>query len=145
MKDVEQKIDDNIRADEEFRRGQKILQEGRRQDTKRLTDLQAEVSAFRKRLEEQRGKVELYTENVRKLELRLGEIQGAEAERRQIQTAFIEKQNMVNLERESAPGKSGRTQFEVISGQAVDLESQMQTLDTTLIGLLSARRSLLKK
>ena len=140
IEDVEQKIDDNIRADEEFRRGQKILQEGRRQDTKRLTDLQAEVSAFRKRLEEQRGKVELYTENVRKLELRLGEIQGAEAERRQIQTAFIEKQNMVNLERERA-WKEWQNQFEVISGQAVDLESQMQTLDTTHRAVKRAQES----
>jgi len=137
---LEQKIDENIRSDEEYRRAQKILQEGRRQDTKRLTDLQAEVSAFRKRLDEQRGKVELFTDSVRKLELRLGEIQGAEAERRQVQTAFIEKQNMVNLERERA-WKEWQAQFEVIAGQAVNLESQMQTLDTTHRAVKRAQES----
>jgi len=137
---LEQKIDENIRSDEEYRRAQKILQEGRRQDTKRLTDLQAEVSAFRKRLDEQRGKVELFTDNVRKLELRLGEIQGAEAERRQVQTAFIEKQSMANLERERA-WKEWQAQFEVIAGQAVNLESQMQTLDTTHRAVKRAQES----
>jgi len=137
---LEQKIDENIRSDEEYRRAQKILQEGRRQDTKRLTDLQAEVSAFRKRLDEQRGKVELFTDSVRKLELRLGEIQGAEAERRQVQTAFIEKQNMANLERERA-WKEWQAQFEVIAGQAVNLESQMQTLDTTHRAVKRAQES----
>lgn len=137
---LEQKIDENIRSDEEYRRAQKILQEGRRQDTKRLTDLQAEVSAFRKRLDEQRGKVELFTDSVRKLELRLGEIQSAEAERRQVQTAFIEKQNMANLERERA-WKEWQAQFEVIAGQAVNLESQMQTLDTTHRAVKRAQES----
>ena len=137
---LEQKIEENIRGDEEYRRGQTLLQEGRRQDTKRLTDLQAEVSAFRKRLEEQRGKVELFTDSVRKLELRIGEIQAAETERRQIQTAFIEKQNMANLERERA-WKEWETQFEMITGQAVNLESQMQTLDTTHRAVKRAQES----
>ncbi len=130
IESLEQKINEYVHDDEEYRRGLKILQEGRRQDTKRLTDLQAEVSAFRKRLDEQRGKVELFTDSVRKLELRLGEIQAAEAERRQAQTAFIEKQTMANLERERV-WKEWQTQFEVITNQAMSLESQMQTLDTT--------------
>jgi len=128
--EVEKKFNENQRADEEYRRSIKLLEEGRRQDTKRLTDLSAETSVLRKRHDEQRGKVDVAVDSVRKLELRVSEFAALEAERKQAQVAFIEKQSMQNLERERV-WKEWQTQFETVTRQALDLQSQMQALDAT--------------
>ena len=106
------------------------MEEGRRQDTKRLTDLLAETSVLRKRQDEQRGKVDVAADSVRKLELRVSEFAAVESERKQAQVAFIEKQSMQNLERERM-WKEWQAQFETVTRQALDLESQMQALDAT--------------
>lgn len=130
ISELEKKFDENVRSDEEYRRSIKLLEEGRRQDTKRLTDLQAETSVLRKRQDEQRGKVDVAADSVRKLELRVSEFAAVESERKQAQVAFIEKQSMQNLERERM-WKEWQAQFETVTRQALDLESQMQALDAT--------------
>jgi hypothetical protein len=130
IEEVDHKLDESNRGDEEYRRSLKLLDEGRRQDSKRLTDIQSEVNAFRKRLDEQRGKVDLAADIVRKLELRLGEIQAAESERRQNQANFIEKQNLLTVERERV-WKEWQARFEDITHQAVNLDGQMQSLEAT--------------
>jgi chromosome segregation ATPase len=119
-----------MRGDEEYRRAQKLLEDAQRQDTKRLTDLQGEVAALRKRMEEQRGKSDLNAESLRKIEMRLSEFQAAEGERRQAQTAFIEKQNLLQVERDRV-WKDWKVRFEVIEKSAQNLDAQLQALDAT--------------
>lgn len=130
IEELEQKITESTRGDEEYRRAQKLLEDAQRQDTKRLTDLQGEVAALRKRLEEQRGKSDLNADSLRKIEMRLSEYQAAEGERRQAQTAFIEKQNLLQVERDRV-WKEWKTRFEVIEKSAQNLDAQLQTLDAT--------------
>jgi chromosome segregation ATPase len=130
IEELDHKLTESNRGDEEYKRALKLLDEGRRQDSKRLTDIQSEVSAFRKRLDEQRGKVDLAADIVRKLELRLSEIQASESERRQNQANFIEKQNMLTVERERV-WKDWQPRFEDITRQALNLDGQMQSLETT--------------
>jgi chromosome segregation ATPase len=130
IEEVDHKLTESNRGDEEYKRALKLMDDGRRQDSKRLTDIQSEVSAFRKRLDEQRGKVDLASDIVRKLELRLGEIQAAESERRQNQSNFIEKHNLLTVEKERV-WKEWQTHFEDITRQAVNLDGQMQSLEAT--------------
>jgi chromosome segregation ATPase len=130
IEEVDHKLTESNRSDEDYRRSLKLVDEGRRQDSKRLTDIQSEVNAFRKRLDEQRGKVDLAADVVRKLELRLSEIQAAESERRQNQANFIEKQNLLTVERERV-WKEWQARFEDITRQAVNLDGQMQSLEAT--------------
>ena len=85
---------------------------------------------MRKRLDEQRGKVDLVSDTVRKMDARLGDIQSAETERRQAQTAFVDRQNMAYLERERM-WKDWQSRFEAIERQAAGLDNQLQQLDTT--------------
>lgn len=127
---LEVKLVESRRSEEEYHRAQKLIEEAQRQETKRMTDLQGEVSAIRKRLEELRGKVELLADGSRKLETRLTEIQSAESERRQAQTAFIDKVNMMQVERERI-WKDWQSRFEAIERLAQGLDSQAQALDTT--------------
>src|SRR5690606_21242382 len=59
IEELEQKVLLTKRSDDDYKHAQKLLEDSQRQDAKRLTDLQGEVAALRKRQEEQRGKVDI--------------------------------------------------------------------------------------
>jgi len=128
IEELEQKVLLTKRSDDDYKHAQKLLEDSQRQDAKRLTDLQGEVAALRKRQEEQRGKVDINTDSIRKLETRLGEIQTNETERRQSQLAFFEKQTMVNVERDRI-WKDWQTRFDEIAGVSTNIDTQLQALD----------------
>jgi hypothetical protein len=127
--EVDKKISDISHSDEEYKRSFRLLEEGRRQDAKRLTDLLGEVSAVRKRQDEQRGKVDITTDTARKLELRVGELVAAETERRQSVTSFIEKQSMQQIERDRT-WKQWQERFASFDNQTSVVDAQLQTLDS---------------
>ena len=89
-----------VKSVEEVQRAQKATEEPRRQDAKRLIDLQGELSAARKRLDEAREKSDLFNDSIRRIETRLNDILVNEAERRQTQANFIEMQSRSQVERE---------------------------------------------
>jgi chromosome segregation ATPase len=130
IEELEQKLVEYHHSDEEYKRSLKLLDEGRRQDNKRLIDIQGEVAALRKRADEQRGKVDLTADNMRKLETRLSELLSAENERRQSQAAFLEKQALIQVERDRTWRDWG-ARFELIEKQALGLDAQLQTIDAT--------------
>jgi chromosome segregation ATPase len=130
LDELRQTITVNQRSDEEYRRQIKMVEESTRQDAKRLADLQGEVSALRKRVEEQRGKWDLVNEAMRKVDLRVNELHAAESERRQAQVAFMEKQNMAAMEREKV-WKEWQRRFEQIEAVSANLDVQVQSLDAT--------------
>ncbi len=130
IEEVSQKVSEYRRGDEDFRRSIKLLEESQRQETKRLTDMQGEMAAVRKRQDEQRGKLDLVSDSVRKMEMRVSEFQAAESERRQTQAAFIDKQNMAAVERDRI-WKEWQTRFDLIERQGVGLDTQLQAIEST--------------
>lgn len=130
IEELSNRLNATRRSDEEYRRQIKLLDEGQRQDAKRLTDLQGEVGAIRKRIEEQRGKTDLTADSIRKVELRIGELLAGETERRQGQVAFMEKQNMAVMERDRV-WREWQARFEQVESQSQNLDSQLQSLDAT--------------
>lgn len=128
--ETDKKVVESRRADDEYRRSQKLMEESIRQDSKRILDIQGEVSSLRKRSEEQRGKVDLANETLRKMEMRQNELINAEGERKQAQTAFMERQSMQQVERDRT-WREWQTRFEIIEGQALNLDSQLQALEAT--------------
>lgn len=128
--EFDKKILDMKRSEEEYKRTQKILEENVRQDSKRILDLQGEISANRKRFEEQRGKIELSMENLRKLEMRQNELMNSENDRKMAQVSFIDKHNMAQVEKDRI-WKEWQTRFEVVSNQASNMDEQLQILDAT--------------
>lgn len=128
IEELEAKTLETRRSDEEYRRAQKLLEEGQRQDAKRLADLQGEVTAMRKRIDEQRGKLDLNSDSIRKLDLRINDLQSGEGERRQTIASFIDKQNMAQMERDRI-WKDWQSRFEAIERQSAGLDSQVQALD----------------
>ena len=128
IEEVEQKVVENRRNDDEYKRTLRILEEGQRTENKRVTDLLGELSAIRKRAEEQRGKVDVTTDQIRRLEARIGELAGSENERRAAQAAFIEKQNLIQVERERT-WKEWLVRFEDVEKQASGLDNQVQAVE----------------
>ena len=129
IQEMQKQVDENLHMDEEYRRTQRLISESQRQDSKRLTDLQAEFAGIRKRVDEQRGRMELAGDSLSKLELRFNDVQMSETERRQDQIAFVEKMNLANLDRDQA-WKEWEERFDAIQAQSVNLDAKMQSLDT---------------
>jgi len=98
----EKRLQEVIETVEEVKLIQKAAEGPRRQDTKRLADLQGAISAARKRMDEVREKNELFNDNIRRVETRLNEILTSEAERRQSQAGFIETQARLQIDRDRA-------------------------------------------
>jgi chromosome segregation ATPase len=130
INDARVRIETIRHSEEEYTRAYRLLEDGRRQDAKRLTDLQGEVSALRKHIDDQRGKMELTTTTIRKNETRLSELSAVEVERREAQEKFLENQALLQMERERI-WKEWQARFEVIEQQTSDIETNLQTLDTT--------------
>jgi len=104
------------------------VEENRRQDAKRVTDIQAEVTAYRKRIEDMRSKFDLVSEGLRKVEQRMSELLAAENERKQSVTDFMEKQSLANLEYEKT-WQQWKTAFDDIVAKAAGLDTQIETLE----------------
>lgn len=139
--ELRQKLTDIHRNEEEYTRTYRLLEDGRRQDSKRLVDLQGEVSALRKRVDEVRGKTELATSNYRKVETRLNELLTVESERKDAQAEFLEKQALLQVERERT-WKDWEARFETVEKQATDVETQLQAMDATHRSIQRAKEAM---
>jgi chromosome segregation ATPase len=130
MDELRGKIDAVRIEEEEYTRTIRLLEDGRRQDAKRIVDLQGEVNALRKRMDDQRGQNELINTNLRKQETRINELITVEDERRDAMTTFLNKQAITQVEHERT-WKEWQTRFDTIEKQGVDIEGQLVSLDTT--------------
>ena len=128
--EVRMKFEAARRSEEEYTRTLRLIDDGRRQDGKRLTDMQGEVAALRKHVDDQRGKLELTSTTLRKIENRLNELATVETERREQQAKFIEEQTLLQVERERV-WKEWQARFETIESQTANIEMNLRALDVT--------------
>ena len=121
-----------IRAEpiDDIRRAQRVLDENRRLDIKRVADLQGEIAAVRKRIDEHREKTDLTADTLRQLDARINEVMASESERRQAQLAFIEQQSRAHVDREKS-FKEWSARYEDFIKQTSNLDAQLQALDST--------------
>jgi chromosome segregation ATPase len=124
------KMQEMKRSEEEYSRTYRLVEDGRRQDSKRLVDMQGEVAALRKRADEQRGQVELVSASLRKVEGRLNELYTIESERKEAQASFLDKQALIQVEYERT-WKEWQARLETIDSQATEVETNLQSLDGT--------------
>ncbi len=130
LSETRNRLEDLRHSSEELGRTYRLIDEGRRQDSRRLLDLQGEVNALRKRLEEQRAQADLVDNQMRKVENRLGELDAAEQERREAQAAFLEQQSLWQVERDRA-WKEWQERFEQIERRAEEMQAQLRIMDET--------------
>lgn len=123
-------VNEIARFDDEYKRNLHIIEENHRQDSKRLTDFQGEIAALRNRQDETRGKQELSSDSIRKLDGRIRNLLDAESERRQTQTAFIEKINLGQVARDRLFNQ-WTERFEKMEKITAGLEEEITGLETT--------------
>lgn len=131
IKDLRPHIDVAIRAAEDATRSQKAFEEARKQETKRIADLQGEITAVRKRIDEARAKADLTADNLKTLDSRMNELMVSETERRAAQTSFIEGQTVAQIDRERTY-KEWKEKFDTVKQQAETLDHQITLLEETL-------------
>ena len=129
--ELKPKIDDAVRKSEDVATSNKLIEESRRQDIKRVADLQGEITSVRKRVDEFRQKTELQNDSVRVIENRFSEILLSEKERKQAQAAFIEQQSIAQIDRDKAYNE-WLGKVDNFKKQTETLDSQTQALDETL-------------
>ena len=130
IEEVNSRIESAALDREEYNRFQKTIEENRKQDAKRVTDVRTEMGAYRKRIDEMRGRVDLVNDNLRKVEQRMNELLSSESERKQSSISFQEKQSLTLLEFEKT-WQEWKKAFDEIVVKAAGLETQMQSIENT--------------
>ena len=116
--------------DEDYKQSIRMIEENRRQDSKRLTDFQGEISALRKRMEETRTQQDLSSDSLRKLESQVKDLINAESEKREAQSAFIDKANLAKIEQERT-FKQWSERFDKIEKVTDKLDKELTALENT--------------
>ncbi len=98
--EVKAKFDEVVKSNKDLQYAQTLYEENRRQDQKRFADTQGEIVALRKRLDEERDKHQLNTDNLKNIDARVAEVLASEHKRKQEQTEFIDKQMIQYADRE---------------------------------------------
>lgn len=130
IEELKAQVNEIEHFDEDYKRSLRLVEENRRQDAKRLTDIQGETAAMRKRQDETRGKQDLVDDNMRKLENRFKDLLEAESERREAQTAFIEKVNLAKVDRDRT-FKEWSERFDKMEQITTGLEEEISGLENT--------------
>ena len=130
IEELKAKILDVSRFDEDYRRSLHLLEESRRQEAKRLTDLQGEVVAVRKRVEETRSRFDTFTDSFRQLDGRITELQVFEKDRQEAQSAFIDRINDSLLDKDKT-FKAWEQRFSEIEKINLSLNAQMGDLESS--------------
>jgi len=126
IREMELRMADYLKLDEDRTRSQTLLEEGRRQDARRVSDLQSETADLRRRIDELRPKLELLEDPIRRVEARVSEVVQSEGERRSQQIAFIEHQAVANAERERL-WSEWQTRLDALHAEAEDFSRQMDS------------------
>jgi chromosome segregation ATPase len=124
-------IEDAVRIAQEAIRTQRVFDESRKTEAKRVADLQGEITAVRKRVEETREKTDLTADGFKNIDNRIKELLLSESERKSAQTAFIEQQSVAQVDRERSY-KEWKEKFDLVKQQAQTLDTQILALEETL-------------
>lgn len=128
--ELKKKINEVSQFDEDYKRSLHLTEENLRQDAKRISDLQGEVISQRKRLEENRSRLDMTNDNFRQVDNRINELQSLERDRKETQSAFIDKINLLNIERDRL-FKEWKERFDKVEKINLDLEAKLTELENT--------------
>lgn len=131
VQDIRKSVDEVVVQSKELGLAQKSMEEPRRQDAKRLADLQGEIASVRKRADDARERTTVHTDTIRNLENRINELLETETTRREEQATFLAQQAIVMMERDRG-WKDWQEKYELFKQQASNLEVQVVALDDSI-------------
>jgi chromosome segregation ATPase len=130
LRELEKAFSDVQKGFKEMEQTANTIKVERQKDVKRTADIQGEISAVRKRMDEMRGFMDLIKNDYQKAKTRIQELEASRRELKKEQEDFLEEGTLRQTERETA-WKNWMTRFESIEKQSKDLDDQMTKLDTT--------------
>jgi chromosome segregation ATPase len=131
IKELKPPIDDAVRISHEAIRTQHVFDEARKQEAKRVADLQGELTALRKRIDEVRSRADLSVDSYKNMESRIRELQLSESERKAAQIAFIEQISISQIDRDRSY-KEWKEKFDSIKVQTQAFDAQVLALEEAL-------------
>ncbi|MBI5825703.1 MAG: hypothetical protein HZB18_16870 [Chloroflexi bacterium] len=143
VSDLKTRVEDAKRSNEDVQHALKASEETRKNDLKRVADVQGELTSLRKRLDENREKTTITADSIRNVENRFTELIASELERKQTQTAFIEQQAIAQIDRDRA-WKEWKEKYEAFQKEAESLDTHVQKLDEALRGAKKAQETYLE-
>lgn len=135
-------IDETRRASEDVRHTLLANEEARKNDLKRVADIQGELTALRKRIDENRDKSIIQSDTVRNIESRFAELLSSETERKQAQAAFLDEQRIAQVDRDRG-WKEWQEKFSAFQKDAEAIDQQTQKLEEALRGAKKAQENYL--
>jgi len=134
LREMEKEFSEVKKEYKEYLRYSRSAKGERQKEVKRISDLQAEQSALRKRVDEQRGLLDLVNSDYQKIKNRIQELESLRRDLKKEQDTFLEEASLQNTEREAA-WKNWMTRFDGIESQSQDLDEQITKLDSTHRGV----------
>ena len=131
IKELKPPIDDAVRIAHEAIRTQNVFEEARRAESKRVADLQGELTALRKRIDEVRSRTDLGLDSYKNIESRIRELTLSESERKAAQIAFIEQQSITQIDRDRSY-KEWKEKFDSIKVTTQAFDAQVLALEEAL-------------
>lgn len=131
IKELKPPIDQAVRIAQESARAQHVFEESKKQDAKRVADLQGELMSLRKRIDETKSKIDLNSDGFKNMDNRIKEIQLSEMERKAAQVTFIEQQAIAEIDRDRSY-KEWKEKFDSIKLQTEAFDAQVVKLEETL-------------
>jgi chromosome segregation ATPase len=140
IQELKPPIDAVRRTAEEALLVQHAFDESRKQESKRVADLQGDIAVLRKRIEEAKAKADLNADSWKNMDNRIKELMNSEAERKAAQNAFIDQQAIAHRDRERIY-KEWQERFDSIKMQTATFDSQVQALEEMLRSAKRAQES----
>lgn len=130
IQELEREFQDIQRQSEELSRQAKVTKQERQKEIKRMTDMQGEQSAIRKRLDELTGQMDLVKSDYKKVQSRLEGLENLRRDLKKFQESFLEETTLKFAMRDNV-WKSWEARFHKVEEQAEALDEQMTSLDST--------------
>jgi len=143
VSDFKAHVDEATRSNEDVLHALKAMDETRKNDLKRVTDVQGEITSIRKRVDENRDKYTIHADGLRNIENRFKDLIASELERKQAQTAFLEQQAIAQIDRDRA-WKAWKEKYESFQKDTAGLDTHIQSLDDALRGAKKAQETYLE-
>jgi len=140
IKELKPPIEEAVRIAHEATRTQHVFDESRKQEAKRVADVQGELSALRKRIDEVRTRADLGVDSLRNMDNRIRELQLSESERRAAQMAFIEQQSLAQIDRDHSY-KEWKEKYDSIKLQTAAFDAQVVALEESIRTAKRARET----
>ncbi|GAB1471928.1 hypothetical protein MASR2M66_28060 [Chloroflexota bacterium] len=142
MAELRLTIEEVKRSNEDVRHTVQANEEVRKNDLKRIADVQGELTSLRKRTDEAREKSTINADTLKNIENRITDLLASEMERKQLQAVFLDQQRIAQGDRERA-FKDWQEKFSIFQKEAAGVETQVQKLDEALRNAKKAQEAYL--